>query len=110
MNQNEAITVNVAELRKRLDSEELTLLDVRRRNDAEADPVVIPGAVWRDPETVAQWSSELPKDTTLAVYCVRGGPVSIGAAQALAEQGHKVLRLDGGLAAWKEAGEPLTSS
>ena len=28
----------------------ITLLDVRRKADKEADPEMIPGAVWQDPE------------------------------------------------------------
>ncbi|MBU4407092.1 MAG: HDIG domain-containing protein, partial [Proteobacteria bacterium] len=54
----------------------VTLLDVRRKADHQAAPDMIPGAVWRDPEQVAQWAGELPADTAIVIYCLRGGSVS----------------------------------
>ena len=47
-------------------------VDVRRRPAFEADPATLPGAVWRDPEAVDQWSAELPPGRPLVVYCVHG--------------------------------------
>ena len=37
----------------------LTILDVRRKSDYDADPKRIPGATWRNPESVEQWRNEL---------------------------------------------------
>ena len=101
-------TVTAAALRARLETEAITLLDVRRHADAVADPAGIPGAVWRDPSNIDDWADTLPRDRPVALYCVRGGGVSQGAADALAAKGHAVLRLEGGLEAWKtEAAPPI---
>lgn len=107
MNRGGVDMVDAAELRRRLDREDVLLLDVRRAEDAAADPVRIPGAAWRDPAGTASWSGELPKGKPVALYCVRGGSVSGGVAGALADAGHEVLRLEGGLAAWRSAGGEL---
>jgi|WetSurSiteA1Bulk_404760.scaffolds.fasta_scaffold66142_1 hypothetical protein len=40
-----------SELKKLLDSKSVTLLDVRRKADYEAEPSLIPGAAWRRPRT-----------------------------------------------------------
>jgi len=102
--------VTVAELQQRLAGKDVFLLDVRRAEDKATDPVRIPEATWRDPAGVAVWSGDLPKDKPVALYCVRGGSVSGSVAQALADAGLEVLRLDGGLAAWKSAGGDLESA
>jgi hypothetical protein len=36
------------------------VIDVRKRPAFEADPAMLPGAVWRDPQSVARWATELP--------------------------------------------------
>jgi len=43
----------------------------------------------------------------VAVYCLRGGR-SLKAAKQLAAQGCTVYNLDGGIQAWKQAGQPVT--
>jgi len=43
----------------------------------------------------------------VAVYCLRGGR-SLKAAKQLAAQGCTVYNLDGGILAWKQAGQPVT--
>lgn len=83
---------------------DIMLLDVRRASDLAADPSSIPGAVWRDPEKVADWSKDLPKDRPLVVYCVRGGSVSNAVLDQLKDQGVIAQYIEGGLAAWKTAG------
>jgi rhodanese-related sulfurtransferase len=45
-------TISPDELKKLLDSKSVTLVDVRRKADYEADPHLIPGAAWRNPEQV----------------------------------------------------------
>ncbi len=70
-------TINPSELisvMKR--GEAVVLIDVRRKADYDADPQVIPGAVWKDPNLVTQWSDELPRDKKVIVYCVRSVSVS----------------------------------
>lgn len=48
----------------------------------------------------------LRKDRTVAVYC-RSGRRSAMAAGQLAKKGYKVVNLDGGILAWKDAGKPV---
>lgn len=85
----------------------VTLLDVRRKADHEAAPGMIPGAVWQDPEQIAQWADEVAKNTPTVIYCARGGSVSQTVSNALQERGLAVAYLDGGLKAWTDQGNPL---
>jgi rhodanese-related sulfurtransferase len=85
----------------------VTLLDVRRKADYEAEPNLIPGASWRDPEQVESWSRDLPKDRPVVVYCVRGGSVSQSITATLTGKRVNARFVEGGLKAWKEAGGGL---
>ncbi|ABK15796.1 rhodanese-like domain-containing protein [Syntrophobacter fumaroxidans] len=80
--------------------DETVVIDVRRKTDFETDPRLIPGAQWKDPEQVDDWSRELPRDKTVIVYCVRGGPVSRPVSAKPAENQVRVKYLEGGLAGW----------
>ena len=56
-------TISVQDLKARLwHGIDVTLVDVRRAAAREADPRLIPGAVWRHPEQVAAWAKELPRE------------------------------------------------
>ncbi len=79
------------------------LFDVRRKGDYDADRQVIPGAIWLDPERIAQWSVDLPKDREVVLYCVRGGSVSNAVVDRLREQGVNARFIEGGIEAWKGA-------
>jgi len=96
-----------SELKKLLDNQSVTLLDVRRKADYEAEPSLIPGAAWHDPEQVGSWSRELPKDRPVVVYCVKGGSVSQSITATLTDQQVNARFVEGGLKAWKEAGGEL---
>ncbi|MBU2538998.1 MAG: HDIG domain-containing protein [Proteobacteria bacterium] len=85
----------------------VTLLDVRRKADYEAAPDMIPGAIWRDPDQVAQWAEELPAGTAAVIYCVRGGSVSQSVSDRLRQKGVDVAYLDGGIKAWTAQGKTL---
>jgi len=82
----------------------ILMLDVRRRNDYEADGQKIPGAAWLDPEKLAQWSTALPLDREIVIYCVRGGSVSNSVVDQLQAKGIKARFIEGGIEAWKNAG------
>ncbi len=99
-------TITPAELKNFLKEKkkDLIILDVRRRSDYEADPKIIPGAVWRDPESVDQWSGELPMGKDIVIYCVRGGSVSKSVSSRLMEQNVRTSYIEGGITAWKELG------
>lgn len=98
-----ADTLTPRELKTLMGAADVTLLDVRRRGDRESGPAGIPGAVWKDPEHVGEWSSELPKDRPVVIYCVRGGSVSASVLAALKARDFEVRFVEGGLAAWDAA-------
>lgn len=105
-------TITPNELSRRLEEKkDVAIIDVRRKPDYEAEKITIPGAVWRDPEQVDQWSQDLPKDKEVIIYCVRGGSVSKSVWARLSDHKLDVKYIEGGLSAWKEmAGETEKSS
>ncbi|MES2641466.1 MAG: molybdopterin-synthase adenylyltransferase MoeB [Myxococcota bacterium] len=74
------------------------VLDVR--NDAEAAIVRFPFADALIPHTeVANRLAEVPKDREILVHCKLGGRSSQAAA-VLAQNGYRVINLEGGIVAW----------
>ena len=81
------------------------VLDVRLIEDFNADPVLVPDAMYRDPDNIQRWASEMsPADGPVVVYCVAGKWVSQKAASYLQEQGFEVYSLAGGIEGWKASG------
>ena len=80
------------------------ILDVRRKNDYQTDGQKLPGAAWLDPDKLAQWSTALPLDRDIVIYCVRGDSVSNSVVDQLQAKGVKARFIDGGIEAWKQAG------
>jgi len=72
------------------------VIDVRRAADFDADDGMIPGALRDEPA--------LEPGAAVVVYCARGGSVSRGAAEALRARGLDARFLEGGIAAWRDAG------
>lgn len=98
-------TLSPQELRATLaNRKDVMLLDVRRKSDYDADGQKIPGAVWRNPDEIAQWSAQLPQDKELVVYCVRGGSVSNAVIDHLQGKQLKARYIEGGIEAWKAGG------
>ncbi|MBT5873155.1 MAG: hypothetical protein HOH43_07020 [Candidatus Latescibacteria bacterium] len=95
-------TVSVGELAALQESGEVTIVDVRLFEDYEADPVLIAGAKYKDPEMISGWSNTLRKDRPVVAYCVKGKWVSQKAATFLKDKGFEVYSLEGGIEAWKE--------
>ncbi len=90
------------------------LIDVRRSAAFAQSRQMLPGAIWRDPEMIADWSQDLDAGQEVVVYCVHGHEVSRNAARYLGAQGRKVGAqgrkarfLRGGFELWKNAGLPL---
>ena len=83
---------------------DLVLLDVRRKADYDADHEKLPGAEWRDPDKVDEWSAVLPADKQVVVYCVRGGSVSNRVLDHLREKNVQARFIEGGIEAWKASG------
>jgi len=82
----------------------IKVLDVRRKMDYEAEPDLIPGAVWHNPEEVDSWGSELTPDNEVVIYCARGGSVSKSVLTALRAKNLPVRYVEGGLAGWRNSG------
>jgi Fe-Mn family superoxide dismutase len=91
-----------AELEKLLDEgADITVLDVRRREDRVDVEHPIPGAEWRDPDQIAEWCKALKSSGEVLVFCVHGKSVSKNARDFLREQGLSAGALDGGIEAWQ---------
>ena len=86
------------------------VVDVRKRPAIEADPTMLPGAIWRDPHAVEQWAAELPSGRSVVVYCVHGHEVSRGVRDTLCRQGVMAGILEGGLEGWRRAGGPVVAA
>lgn len=102
-------TISPQDLKSLLVHQDVTLLDVRRKNDFDADAVTLPGAQWKNPEQMAQWSNSLPKDKEVVVYCARGGSVSNAVLDHLLGRGLKARFIEGGIEAWKQVGAPTVA-
>jgi rhodanese-related sulfurtransferase len=61
--------ISKEELKAKLGSPDLVLLDVRSRNDWDKSSEKILGAIRMDPETVDAWADTLQKDKETVLYC-----------------------------------------
>lgn len=82
------------------------IIDVRTEADFAADPRVIPCAIRRTFNVVSSWA-KLFAGREVVVVCQRGAKLSHGAAAWLRIAGCDAVVLEGGFAAWTEAGLPL---
>jgi rhodanese-related sulfurtransferase len=95
-------TIKPQDLKQGFD--QVTIIDVRRKADLEADASHLPGATWHDPEQIETWAAQLPKDKEVVLYCVRGGSVSNSVLDNLRAKQINARFIEGGIVAWKEAG------
>lgn len=103
-------TITANDLQSKIKKQDaITLLDVRRAEDRDAEPAIIPGAKRCDPAQVEDWCAELEPSQDIILYCVRGGSVSNSVLDALLEKGLKARFIDGGIEAWKNAGGTIES-
>jgi Fe-Mn family superoxide dismutase len=86
------------------------VVDVRKRRAFEADPAMLPGAVWRDPHAVEQWAAKLPPGRSIVVYCAHGYEVSQRVCDALRRCGVTASILEGGIEGWRAAGGPVVAA
>jgi rhodanese-related sulfurtransferase len=86
------------------------VIDVRKRPAFEADPAMLPGAVWRDPQSVARWATDLPPGRSVVAYCVHGHEVSLGVRDALRRRGVMAGIIEGGIEGWRAAGGPVVAT
>lgn len=98
-----AITVSALKYDFATDVDRL-ILDVRRAADYGSDDEIIPGAIWCDPDLIAQWSRILPKDKEIILYCVHGATISNSVLDHLLKEGFKARYIESGIEGWKAAG------
>ena len=95
-------TIGAQALQDRLArGDEIVVLDVRRQADYDADPAMVPGAQWRDPERIQDWQAQLPREREIVIYCARGGSVSNSVLDRLLKENLKACFVEGGIAALK---------
>ncbi|MDQ3640106.1 MAG: MBL fold metallo-hydrolase [Actinomycetota bacterium] len=98
--------ISVHQLRERLDTGQVDLLDVRQPAEWAAGHV--PGAMFMTGAELPGRVHEVPQtDGALAVTCGSGYRSSV-AASLLARQGREVLNVLGGMSAWNAADYPTT--
>ena len=94
--------ISPAELEDLLDQDaDVKVLDVRRREHRVDVEHPIPGAEWKDPEKIDEWSKDLGAHGEVIVFCVYGHNVSQDARDFLREQGLRARIVDGGIEAWQ---------
>jgi Fe-Mn family superoxide dismutase len=85
---------------------DVIVLDVRLEEDLAMGNDILPGALWRRPQDVENWATDLPRDKPIIAYCVYGFQVSRDAVTALRMHGLDARTLSGGIAAWHAIGAP----
>jgi rhodanese-related sulfurtransferase len=86
-----------------------TIIDVRRRDIHAAAPGMLPTAVWREPESFAQWVPALTPEQPILLVCRHGHQLSQMVAADLRQRGISAQVLEGGYQAWSDAGLPLVA-
>lgn len=81
---------------------DVIIVDVRREADFTTGPIMIEGAMRKQPEAVQEWAGELPKDKDVVIYCTRGGSVSNKVLDDLLGKGIRARFIEGGIEAWKK--------
>lgn len=85
------------------------ILDVRRREIYDAAPGLVPTAVWRQPESHAQWVPAIGGDRRVVLVCRYGHNLSQMVAAELRARGIPAQVLEGGYQGWEAAGLPLVT-
>lgn len=97
--------LNPDEFEKAYIAERTVTIDVRTADEyAQGHLYHAINIDWQKDGFIDEISSLFHKEMTLAIYC-RSGKRSAAAAQALSDEGYKVLNLKGGYNAWTEAGK-----
>jgi rhodanese-related sulfurtransferase len=82
------------------------VVDVRTAEDHAQDPRFIPCAVRRDPGTVSEWARDYA-GRNVVTACEHGHKLGHGVASWLRAAGVSAESLEGGHAAWRDAGQLL---
>ena len=105
-NEAELEAVDAPQLLEQIQSDGVTLLDVRPEQEYSAGH--LPGALNIPAEELQQRLRELPSDRTIVAYC--RGPfcaLSHEAVELLREKGLSAVRFEEGYPEWKAAGMPV---
>ena len=86
---------------------ETQIIDVRRAQFFAEGKDMLPGAQWRDPSRVGEWSKDLKQSQPVLIYCVHGLDIGSSTALSLRARGFDARFLVGGIEAWRAAGLPL---
>ncbi|MDB5692974.1 MAG: chrB [Alphaproteobacteria bacterium] len=81
------------------------IVDVRGPEAFQDDPRLLPGSLRRPHDAVSDWAGEL-RGRSAVIVC-RDGSLAHGVAAWLRHEGIPAETLDGGVAAWSDAGLPL---
>jgi rhodanese-related sulfurtransferase len=82
------------------------VIDVRKPAALVSDPRLIVGAIRRAHNGVEAWAPSLPDRRPVVAYCAHGQKVSQNVVRELRARGIDARFLEGGIAAWQEAGLP----
>lgn len=81
------------------------VIDVRRQEAFLGATEQLSGALRRDPAALSAWAGDLPRASSVVVYCAHGREVSQRAASELESRGLDARFLEGGIeAGWKAVG------
>lgn len=86
--------------------QDVIVQDVCLAEDRPKRTDMIPGALFRPRESLAEWADEIPKDKPVIVSCVYGFQVSRETVAELRRRGVDARPLSGGIAAWHAIGGP----
>ena len=97
--------ISHADMKKVLErADGAVILDLRRNADYDKDSVTMPTARRFDPDKIAEWSSGLPKDKEILLFCAHGRSLSEASLNHLTKNGYKARLVAGGFDSWKDAG------
>jgi rhodanese-related sulfurtransferase len=97
--------ISHVDMKKALEQpENVTILDVRRNSDYDKDSLTMPMARRFDPDKISEWSSLLPKDKEVVLFCAHGRSISDASVNYLVKNGFKARFVSGGFDGWKDAG------
>lgn len=96
--------VTVEEVAKMLkDGTTVQIIDTRPRHYTTRSQDMMAGAVWRDPERIAEWMGDLSKTDPIITFCVYGFHIGCESAATLRKAGFDARYMVGGHAGWKAA-------
>jgi Fe-Mn family superoxide dismutase len=101
-------SITPEEVQQMLDAgQRVQVIDTRPRQHYTRAHDIIEGAVWRDPERVAEWIGTLSKNEPVVTFCVYGFHIGCETAAALREAGFDARYMAGGHYAWKAIKGPV---